>query len=375
MTLGVVAFVLTSHVGLCQQPTPNVAGIWQFNSAEWSTTIQISQTGTQLVGQFTPIGNLTPAFTATIVPPSGSLNLMLTWNTSRTDVPGRNVYWFGGITTDGASIQGIYGVSPSQSVGSWSAKRLAGLGPAIVGLRNAASGATGPIAPGEIISIFANPDTNPIGPKIGVGLQFDRSGKVATSLGEVQVHFLPIDAYAPLTFISAGQVNAVVPYEVAGLTGVKMQVQYAGQTSDPVDLQVAQTAPGIFTANGSGVGPGAIFNHDGIAINGPTNPEPRGGYVVLFLTGEGQTSPPGISGKVTTVAAAPPLTPAPIASVAVRINGQSASASFVGEAPSLVSGVLQVNVQIPLTISPGNVPIQVVIGGNASQNGVTVTVQ
>jgi uncharacterized protein (TIGR03437 family) len=386
MIVGVLAFLLTTHIGLGQQPIPNVAGIWQFTVGKFSATIQINQTGTGLVGQFTSVGNLTPAFTSTIDPSLYPVaDLILKWNTSRTDIPGINVpginglgviyiYW-GSIVAGGTAMQGGYGPSPSQSVGTWSATRLAGLGPAIAGVRNAASGSTGAIAPGEIISIFANPDTNPIGPKSGAGLQLDQSGKVATSLGGVRVHFLQIDTYAPLTFVSAGQINAVVPYEVAGLTTVGVQVEYLGQASERLEFQVGPTAPAIFTANGSGVGPGAILNDDGITINGPNKPEPRGGYVVLFVTGEGQITPPGISGKVTQVAATTPLTPAPLGSVEVRINGQSATVLFVGEAPDLVSGVLQLNVQIPVTISPGNVPIQVVIGGNASQNGVTVAVQ
>ena len=389
MTVGLLAFLLTSDVGLSQQPIPNVAGIWQFTVEKFSATIQINQTGAALVGQFTPVQNPTPAFTSKIDPSlSPVADLILKWNTSRTGIPGINVpgitginglsniyiYW-GSIEAGGTAMQGGYGASPSQSFGTWSATRLAGLGPAIAGVRNAASGATGPIAPGEIISLSASADTNPIGPTSGVGLQFDQSGKIATTLGGVQVHFLPIDAFAPLTFTGAGQINAVVPYEVAGLTSVKVQVQFLGQASDPVDLPVASTVPGVLTANGSGVGPGAIFNHDGVTVNGPNNPEPRGGYVVLFVTGEGQTSPPGISRTITTVAETPPLTPTPLAPVEVRINGQSASISFVGEAPGLVSGVLQLNVQVPLTISPGNVPVQVVIGGNTSQNGVTVTVQ
>lgn len=138
------------------------------------------------------------------------------------------------------------------------------------------------------------------------------------------MHFLPVDAYAPLTFVGAGQINAVVPYDVAGLSSVNVQVQYSGQASDAVDLQVAPTAPGIFTANGSGVGPGAIFNQDGMTVNGPSHPQSRGGYVTVFATGEGQTSPPGVSGAVTTVAVTPPLTPAPLAPVEALINGQPA---------------------------------------------------
>ena len=384
-SIGVLGFVLASNVALCQ-PIPHLAGIWQLTVGKFSAVVQITQTDAALVGQFTPVSNLTPAFTTTIDPSlSPRADMILKWTTSRTDIPGINVpgingpsaiyvYW-GTVTGSGTSIQGGYGLSPSQSVGTWSATRLAGLGPAIAAVRNAASFGSGPIAPGEIISVFANADTNPIGPPTGVGLQLDQSGRVGTALGGVQLHFLPIDVYAPLTFVSAGQINAVVPYEVAGLTSVKVQIQYSGQTSDAFDLQLESTSPAIFTANGSGLGPGAILNHDGVTVNGPNKPEPRGGYVVVFATGEGQTTPPGVSGKVTNVATTTPLTPAPLAAVGVVINGQSANIVYAGEAPGLISGVLQLNVQIPLTISPGNVPLQVVIGGKASQDGVTVTVQ
>src|ERR1051326_5007527 len=111
--------------------------------------------------------------------------------------------------------------------------------PTITGVRNAASGAAGPIAPGEIISIYANAATNPIGPTNGVGLQLDQNGRVATTLGGVQVVFLPVGIYAPLTYVSAGQINAVVPYEVAGVPNPQVEVLYLKQQSYAFALQVA----------------------------------------------------------------------------------------------------------------------------------------
>ena len=92
MTVGVLAFLLTSHVGFCQQPIPNVAGIWQFTVEKFSATIQINQTGAALVGQLTPIQNLTPAFTSKIDPSLFPVaDLILKWNTSLTGIPGINV--------------------------------------------------------------------------------------------------------------------------------------------------------------------------------------------------------------------------------------------------------------------------------------------
>jgi uncharacterized protein (TIGR03437 family) len=59
----------------------------------------------------------------------------------------------------------------------------------------------------------------------------------------------------------------------------------------------------------------------------------------------------------------------------VTINGLPALYVYAGEAPGLVAGMMQLNVQIPSTAPSGDLPILVSIGGNTSQNGVTVSVQ
>jgi uncharacterized protein (TIGR03437 family) len=207
---------------------------------------------------------------------------------------------FDEIAQSGNLLTGGYSASgPAACLGNgphnWTATRVI----TIWGVTNAASFGTGPISPGEVISIFAS--ARPFGSTpVVVPLQLDQSGKVATALGGVQVLFLGINVYAPLIFVSDEQVNAVVPYEVAGLTNVSVQVVYLGVASDPFNLPVASTAPGIFTASGPGIGQAAALNHDG-TVNGPNHPEPRGGVVSLYLTGEGQIAPAGIDGKVTTV--------------------------------------------------------------------------
>jgi uncharacterized protein (TIGR03437 family) len=57
------------------------------------------------------------------------------------------------------------------------------------------------------------------------------------------------------------------------------------------------------------------------------------------------------------------------------VDGQVAYFNFAGEAPGLVSGVMQLNVQIPAKARSGDLPITVSVGGNDSQAGVTVRVQ
>jgi len=140
-------------------------------------------------------------------------------------------------------------------------------------------------------------------------------------------------------------------------------------------LTSTATAPGLFTQNASGSGPGAILNQDN-SMNGPGNGAAKGSIVQMFLTGEGQTNPPSVTGAITIAnLPAPQVTPAPPVPIQVRINGQPALYVYAGEAPGQVAGVMQLNVQIPSNAPSGNLSITVSIGGNVSQNGVTVSVQ
>jgi uncharacterized protein (TIGR03437 family) len=61
--------------------------------------------------------------------------------------------------------------------------------------------------------------------------------------------------------------------------------------------------------------------------------------------------------------------------IQVSIGGQQALWTYIGEAPGMVAGVMQLNVQIPAGVPSGPLAIQVSIGGNMSQNGITVSVQ
>jgi uncharacterized protein (TIGR03437 family) len=146
-------------------------------------------------------------------------------------------------------------------------------------------------------------------------------------------------------------------------------VEYLGALSPPVSLPVAATAPGIFTQDVSGTGPGAILNTADESVNSASNPAAPGDWVSIFATGA--TTPAGVDGLL-----APGPSNPPNAKVAVTIGGLPCQIEYAGGAPGLVSGVVQINAQVPANVTPGaSVPVQVVIGTASSQSGVTLAVR
>jgi uncharacterized protein (TIGR03437 family) len=242
--------------------------------------------------------------------------------------------------------------------------------PTINSVVSAASFIKGAISPGEIVTIFGTA----IGPATAAYASIDPSnGKLLTTIGGVQVLF---NGYpAPMIYASNTQVSAIVPYEMAPFASPTVLIKYVGQTSNGYQLTSATTVPGLFAQNSQGSGPGAILNQDN-SVNGPGNAAAKGSIVQVFMTGEGATSPASVTGKITTATLPPPqVTPAPLLSVGVLINGQPATWTYAGEAPGMAAGLMQLNVQIPLNAQSGPLSIIVSIGGNFSQSGVTVSVQ
>ena len=233
-------------------------------------------------------------------------------------------------------------------------------GPAIASITNGASFVAGPVAPGEIVTIFGSG----LGPETLVTADTS-SGKVGRNLADTQVFF---DSFtAPILYTSAGQVAAIVPYGLATSSSTKLSVWYKGVASAGDDLRVVDSAPGIFVLNASGQG--AIVNQDG-SINSASNGAAVGSEVSLFATGEGQTNPPGVTGSFNngTVLPAPQLT------VTAQIGGLPATVKYAGAAPFDVAGVLQVNVIVPSGVATGKVPIVITVGTASSQAGVTISI-
>ncbi len=229
-----------------------------------------------------------------------------------------------------------------------------------------ALGASGVVAPGEIISIFGNN----LGPSTGVGLQLTSNGAaVTTSLGGTQVWF--DGKAAALTYASGVQVNAVVPFEAAGKATTAMTVIYQGGISTPSILNVQAASPGIYTLDGSGSGPGAILNQD-FGINGVARPAARGSTVQIYLTGGGVTNPASTDASI--IPSSLPLPYLTLVTTAA-IGGLPAEVTYWGGVPGSIAGLVQVNATVPNGVTPGSsVHVLVTIGSWTSQPGVTIAV-
>jgi len=228
---------------------------------------------------------------------------------------------------------------------------------------NAASFKGGAIAPGEMVTIFGTG----IGPATLAGFQIANnlvSGSVAGT------RFLFDGNPAPIIYVSATQSTVMVPYSVAGKTTTQVVAECQGVQSAPVTLDVVDAAPGLYTITQNGAGPAAIVNQDG-SINSASSPAPKGSVVLLFLTGDGQTNPPGVDGKLAVEAL-----PRTVAPVTVMIGGVQAEVAYAGVAPQSIAGFSQFNVIVPAAATSGSaVPLVVRVGTASSPAGVTIAIQ
>jgi uncharacterized protein (TIGR03437 family) len=151
-------------------------------------------------------------------------------------------------------------------------------------------------------------------------------------------------------------------------------------------VTVAPTAPGLFSADGSGTGEAAAINTSAttgaVTLNSTTSPAHIGDTVSFYLTGEGNYNTTLLQGAVTTnTGFIIPLTLSPLPQISptptVQIGGVDASAGvgYAGVVPGSIIGVLQINVVVPTGSSTGaSVPVVISIGGNSTQSGMTINV-
>lgn len=204
---------------------------------------------------------------------------------------------------------------------------------------DAFSGLGGSVAPGEVVSIYGSA----LGPTAGAAQGFDaKTGRLPVSAAGVSATWNGVAA--PLYYVSTGQLNVQVPYELAGLTTARLTV--GGVTSS---VAVTATHPSVFPR---------VFNADG-TVNAPGNAAARGSVIFFFATGQGVTSPASVTGM-----AATGVYPDPVAPVTVSM----AEVVFKGQAPG-TAGVMQINARLAADAAVGDaVPVRLTVGGVAAQD-------
>ena len=239
------------------------------------------------------------------------------------------------------------------------------------GIVNGVTYAVGqPVAPGSIASIF--------GSDLAASLAQADTVPLSTSLADISVTMNDIPA--PLFFVSSGQINVQVPWNVLA-DGVDsgaatVVVTRSGTASVARSVQIAPVSPAIFTVMPNGVGNAIAINSDG-TIAAPINAIPGvishparvGDALVLLATGLGAVSP-----KVANGANAMDQLRNTVLTPVLLVGGQSAQILFSGLSPSF-TGVNQINAVVPAGVSGPAIPIQLQIGGITTSDQVTIAVQ
>jgi uncharacterized protein (TIGR03437 family) len=234
---------------------------------------------------------------------------------------------------------------------------------AITDIHNSASNLSGPIAPGEAVTLIGIT----IGPSPLSAANIPATGSLGSSLSATGVTFNGTPA--PILYASASQTAVLVPYAVAGSSTAAVVVTYQNQTTASFQAQVAASAPGIFTLDSSGSGAAVALNQDG-SLNSAKSAAGAGSVVVLFGTGEGMTEPPGEDGLIEGNILRTPVTP-----VSLTIGGKAAQLTYAGSSPGQLSGVMQVEAVVPSGAGTGAVPVVLTIGSASSQTNATIYLQ
>ena len=197
--------------------------------------------------------------------------------------------------------------------------------PIVNGTVNAASFAAGaPVAAGSIAVLF--------GANLAARAAAADGVPLPTLLGDARVSLNGIAA--PLFYVSSGQINFQVPWELAGRSEASLIVTVGGMASAAQTVKLAAVAPGIFTTNGT---QGAILISSsgdvaapaGSILNHTARPARRGEFISIYCTGLGPvTNQPksgvgGLGDPLSTVTTAPTVT----------IGGAPATVTFAGLAP------------------------------------------
>jgi uncharacterized protein (TIGR03437 family) len=235
--------------------------------------------------------------------------------------------------------------------------------PAPVAFVSAASGQPGPAAAGSILSGY--------GTDLATGIASATTLPVPTILAGTTVTVLDskgVSTPAPLFFASSGQVNFLVPSNVA--TGsASITVASADGNESAGTVAIVPVAPGLFVLNSAGLAAANVLTvqANGVLVTGndfqivngtivalPINLGPPAQQVYLVLYGT------GIANRSS------------IANVTVSVGGLSLPVAFAGAEGE--AGLDQINVLLPASLTGlGNTTITVSVDGSVS-NTASVTI-
>ncbi len=222
------------------------------------------------------------------------------------------------------------------------------------GVDNGASFTSGSLVPGEIATIFGANLT------IGSGINLASALPLATNLLDVQV--MVNGTAAPIFAVDnvngQEQINFQVPFEIAGLTTVTVQVINNGSAGNTVTVPVVAAQPGIFTYTVASTNYGAIL-HASYALVNTASPAAAGETVLIYCTGLGTVSPTPVDGTAAAGSSITTLTPT------VTIGGAPAMVAYNGLAPGFV-GLYQINAVVPSGLTGGNQPVIITVNGTES---------
>jgi uncharacterized protein (TIGR03437 family) len=162
---------------------------------------------------------------------------------------------------------------------------------------------------------------------------------------------------APLYYLSPGQINAQIPFELQPGQQYQVIVAANGALTTPNPIQLSPATPGLAAfADGT-----LIAQHGDGTLVSQTSPAKAGEYLVAYLAGMGDTNVAVASG---TASPGSPLA-VPKDTPTLTINGTQTPLLFAGLTPGLV-GLYQMNFQVPPGLPAGNITLVVTQNGQAS---------
>lgn len=210
---------------------------------------------------------------------------------------------------------------------------------------------TARVSPGELIAIY--------GPGIGPATPVSAApadGLYPTTLGGVQVSVNGVNI--PLLYVSANQINAVVPMGLSIDASATFQVTNGTAVSPKYPAWIVATTTEPFAT---------VLNQDG-TVNSQSNPAQGGSIISLFATGWQSNFAPLADGQVATItrdaclgacvayastgSTGPPIGCCGFPFLSGSYTTLPATALYGGAAPGFVAGITQFNVQLGTAATP-----------------------